>query len=106
MTPTAPFLAKDRRGASIASEVPDNARNRELAESMGKKPNYRADRIERERAKAAKKAKRMEAKAGKTGRQWPENTGEPDERPGGADAMPGSEETGEMPDKKAGSDAS
>lgn len=32
---------------------------------MGRKPNYRADRIERERAKATKKAKRMEAKAGK-----------------------------------------
>lgn len=32
---------------------------------MGRKPNYRADRIERERAKATKKAKRLEAKTGK-----------------------------------------
>jgi hypothetical protein len=35
---------------------------------MAKKPNYRADRIERERAKAAKKAKRLEAKTGKPGK--------------------------------------
>lgn len=32
---------------------------------MARKPNYRADRIERERAKAAKKAKRAEARAEK-----------------------------------------
>ncbi len=36
---------------------------------MGRKPNYRADRIERERAKASKKAKRMEAKIGKSAKQ-------------------------------------
>ena len=35
---------------------------------MAKKPNYRADRIERERAKATKKAKRLEAKTGKSGK--------------------------------------
>jgi hypothetical protein len=34
---------------------------------MAKKPNYRADRLERERAKAAKKAKRLEAKTSKSG---------------------------------------
>ena len=33
---------------------------------MARKPNYRADRIERERAKAAKKAKRAEARAEKS----------------------------------------
>jgi hypothetical protein len=35
---------------------------------MAKKPNYRADRLERERAKAAKKAKRLEAKTSKLGK--------------------------------------
>jgi hypothetical protein len=35
---------------------------------MARKPNYRADRIERERAKATKKAKRLEAKTGKSGK--------------------------------------
>lgn len=33
---------------------------------MARKPNYRADRIERERSKAAKKAKRAEARAEKS----------------------------------------
>jgi hypothetical protein len=33
---------------------------------MAKKPNYRADRLERERAKAAKKAKRLEARTSKS----------------------------------------
>lgn len=33
---------------------------------MARKPNYRADRIERDRAKAAKKAKRAEARAEKS----------------------------------------
>lgn len=33
---------------------------------MARKPNYRADRMERERAKAAKKAKRAEARAEKS----------------------------------------
>jgi hypothetical protein len=35
---------------------------------MAKKPNYRADRLERERAKAAKKAKRLEARTSKSGK--------------------------------------
>lgn len=35
---------------------------------MAKKPNYRADRIERERAKAAKKAKRLEGRTSKSGK--------------------------------------
>jgi hypothetical protein len=39
---------------------------------MARKPNYRADRIERERAKATKKAKRLEAKTGKSGKPIPE----------------------------------
>jgi hypothetical protein len=33
---------------------------------MARKPNYRADRMERERSKAAKKAKRAEARAEKS----------------------------------------
>jgi hypothetical protein len=41
---------------------------------MGRKPNYRADRIERERAKATKKAKRLEAKTGKTDKQGADDT--------------------------------
>lgn len=47
---------------------------------MGRKPNYRADRIERERAKAVKKAKRLEAK-----------TSKPDKH--GGDAVPADEGT-------------
>ena len=41
---------------------------------MARKPNYRADRIERERAKATKKAKRLEAKTGKSGKASLEET--------------------------------
>jgi hypothetical protein len=41
---------------------------------MARKPNYRADRIERERAKATKKAKRLEAKTGKSGKPTLEET--------------------------------
>lgn len=41
---------------------------------MARKPNYRADRIERERAKATKKAKRLEAKTGKSGKPRLEET--------------------------------
>lgn len=41
---------------------------------MARKPNYRADRIERERAKATKKAKRLEAKTGKSGKPMLEET--------------------------------
>jgi hypothetical protein len=41
---------------------------------MARKPNYRADRIERERAKATKKAKRLEAKTGKSGKPILEET--------------------------------
>lgn len=35
---------------------------------MARRPNYRGDRIERERAKATKKAKRLEARAEKSAR--------------------------------------
>lgn len=45
---------------------------------MARKPNYRADRIERDRAKAAKKAKRADAraeKAAKTTNETPESVG-------------------------------
>jgi hypothetical protein len=41
---------------------------------MARKPNYRADRIERERAKATKKAKRLEARTGKSGKPSLEET--------------------------------
>lgn len=47
----------------LAAHVTDISR--ESDEGMGRKPNYRADRIERERAKATKKAKRLEAKTKK-----------------------------------------
>ena len=48
---------------------------------MAKKPNYRADRIERERAKAAKKAKRLEAKTSKSGKPLLEEMLAVDEAP-------------------------
>ena len=51
---------------------------------MGRKPNYRADRIERERAKATKKAKRLEAKTGKSDRQGADDTAASE----GADEVP------------------
>jgi len=48
---------------------------------MARKPNYRADRIERDRVKAAKKAKRNEARAEKSARAkgtMPEDADAPD----------------------------
>lgn len=56
---------------------------------MARKPNYRADRIERERAKATKKAKRLEAKTGKSDRQ-------------GADDTPASEGVNDAPENAEG----
>jgi hypothetical protein len=41
---------------------------------MAKKPNYRADRLERERVKAAKKAKRLEARTSKSEKPLLEET--------------------------------
>lgn len=38
---------------------------------MPRKPNYQADRIERERAKAAKRAKRDEARSERSARNKP-----------------------------------
>lgn len=39
--------------------------------AMPRKPNYQADRIERERAKAAKRAKRDEARSERSARNKP-----------------------------------
>jgi hypothetical protein len=59
---------------------------------MGRKPNYRADRIERERAKATKKAKRLEAKTGKADKhsvdETPADEGTSDVSPAADDADP------------------
>lgn len=55
---------------------------------MGRKPNYRADRIERERAKATKKAKRLEAKTGKSDRQGVDDTPASDGASEGANDVP------------------
>jgi hypothetical protein len=51
-------LQADHRQA-VGSSLPTRSK-------MARKPNYRADRMERERAKAAKKAKRAEARAEKS----------------------------------------
>ena len=55
---------------------------------MARKPNYRADRIERERAKATKKAKRLEAKTGKSDRQGADETPASDGASEGANDAP------------------
>jgi len=59
---------------------------------MPRKPNYRFERQERERVKAAKKAARQEAKRKKTDERRQANV-EPDAEP--ADAEPGLSERDE-----------
>lgn len=74
---------------------------------MGRKPNYRADRIERERAKASKKAKRMEAKTGRSSKQQPEDLGATEEPQDALDATAKDEGTGEtIKSNKGDSEAS
>lgn len=68
----APRRTKGRAPARVAPADRDNVRSKETKDRMAKKPNYRADRIERERAKATKKAKRLEARTGKSGKSLSE----------------------------------
>ncbi len=58
---------------------------------MGRKPNYKFERLERQRAKAAKKATRLEASKEKAERKKADNEG-----------LELADTTGELPDTASG----
>jgi hypothetical protein len=76
---------------------------------MPRKPNYRFDRMEKDRVKAAKKAERLKAKQDRsTSRQSPDGQDLPegDETPEGQEPVDGAEpDAGAQPPRPAGGEA-